>query len=88
MITRSAGRVGMMSKSPKRKATKLEQQNGVTETIAADCPCKDISSEEYFRRISEKAYELYQKRGYSDGQSQDDWFEAEKLVKEEVVKIF
>ncbi len=89
MATAQTNRISNNIKSPKRrKATKLELQDGIMETIAADCPCKDMSTEEYFRRISEKAYDLYQKRGCGDGNEQNDWFEAERLVKEELNKIF
>ncbi len=31
--------------------------------------------------IRKKAYELYEKRGYSSGNDQADWFEAERIVK-------
>ena len=31
------------------------------------------------QRISEKAYELYQKRGHLHGQDLEDWLEAERL---------
>ena len=31
-------------------------------------------------RIAEKAYELYQCRGYYHGRDLDDWLEAERLV--------
>jgi hypothetical protein len=34
--------------------------------------------------ISEKAYELYQKRGCCDGCDLDDWLEAERLITVEV----
>ena len=30
-----------------------------------------------------KAYELYEQRGYLPGNELDDWFEAERLIKEE-----
>ena len=35
-------------------------------------------------RISKKAYELWQERGYRDGQDFKDWLDAEALVMEEV----
>lgn len=36
--------------------------------------------EELTRRIREKAFELFQKRGYAHGSDQADWFEAERIV--------
>lgn len=35
-------------------------------------------------RISRKAYELWQERGYRDGQELEDWLDAEVLVMEEI----
>ena len=35
-------------------------------------------------RISKKAYELWQERGYRDGQDFKDWLDAEALVMEEI----
>lgn len=36
--------------------------------------------------IQKKAYDLYLKRGRKSGSELSDWFEAEKLVKDEVRK--
>jgi len=36
-----------------------------------------------WRRVSEKAFELYQSRGGVDGRHLDDWLEAERLIDEE-----
>jgi len=35
-------------------------------------------------RIQEKAYRLFEKRGYSHGNDWSDWLEAERLVKKEL----
>ena len=35
-------------------------------------------------RISKKAFELWQERGYRDGHDLEDWLDAEALVTEEV----
>ena len=35
-------------------------------------------------RILKKAYELWQERGYRDGQDLDDWLDAEVIVMEEI----
>jgi hypothetical protein len=35
-------------------------------------------------RISKKAFELWQARGYRDGHDLDDWFDAEAIVMEEI----
>ena len=33
------------------------------------------------KRIEEKAYELYERRGYSHGNDLADWLEAERMIK-------
>ena len=35
-------------------------------------------------RISSKAYELWQERGYRDGQDLEDWLDAVAIVMEEI----
>jgi len=35
-------------------------------------------------RISQKAFELWQERGYRDGHDLDDWFDAKTIVMEEI----
>ncbi|HZO53567.1 MAG TPA: DUF2934 domain-containing protein [Bryobacteraceae bacterium] len=35
-------------------------------------------------RITKKAFELWQERGYRDGHDLEDWFDAEAIVKEEI----
>jgi hypothetical protein len=35
-------------------------------------------------RISNKAFELWQERGYRDGQDLEDWLDAEAIVMEEI----
>ncbi len=41
-----------------------------------------LDQEEYNRRVSAKAYELYAQRGYKHGYHQEDWAQAERIVKE------
>jgi len=36
-----------------------------------------------WKRISQKAFELWQERGYRDGQDLEDWLDAETIVMEE-----
>ena len=44
-----------------------------------------ISDEELYLQVATKAYELYQQRGEEHGHDLDDWFTAERLVKEELL---
>lgn len=41
------------------------------------------SDAELNQAIAKKAYELFQKRGYSHGNDWQDWLEAERLVKKQ-----
>ena len=43
----------------------------------------DFSFSEKQEIIEKKAFELFEKRGYSQGRDWDDWFTAEKLVQNE-----
>jgi hypothetical protein len=45
---------------------------------------RKITADEFIARVRMKAYEIYEKRGYSHGQDLDDWLEAERIVKEEL----
>ncbi len=40
-----------------------------------------LSGDEFFAKVQQKAFELYEKRGFTSGNEWSDWFEAEKLVK-------
>ena len=37
-----------------------------------------------WERISKKAFELWQERGYRDGHDLEDWLDAETIVMEEI----
>lgn len=41
-----------------------------------------LDQEEYNRRVAAKAYELYAQRGYKHGYHQEDWAQAERIIKE------
>ncbi len=45
----------------------------------------DINFQTYMQLLEMKAYELYLKRGCQHGCDQDDWYEAEKLMREEML---
>jgi hypothetical protein len=48
-------------------------------------PPLTLNSEELYGQVATKAYELYQKRGEEHGHDLDDWFTAERLVKDELL---
>ena len=41
-------------------------------------------SDGLWERISRKAFELWQERGYRDGHDLEDWFDAKTIVMEEI----
>lgn len=43
-----------------------------------------LNDNEARRRIAEKAYELYERRGFCHGCDLDDWLEAERLLLAEI----
>jgi hypothetical protein len=45
---------------------------------------RKLTADEFIARVRMKAYEIYEKRGYSHGQNLDDWLEAERIVKKEL----
>ncbi len=81
-----------MEKTKTRSAKKITDTVKKIVGIADDKPAalkkasakKEISQEELGRRIQDKAYELYVKRGCTPGDPQNDWYEAERLVKAEL----
>ncbi|HBO97197.1 MAG TPA: hypothetical protein DE315_01900 [Candidatus Omnitrophica bacterium] len=46
----------------------------------------NINSPEIRQRVEKKAYELYEQRGYTNGNDLQDWLEAEQIVVCELVK--
>ncbi|MBN2097855.1 MAG: DUF2934 domain-containing protein [Candidatus Omnitrophica bacterium] len=44
----------------------------------------NIDSQELFSRTQRKAYELFEKKGYTHGDDWTDWLKAERLVKKEL----
>jgi hypothetical protein len=39
------------------------------------------SKGDFYKKVAEKAYELYAARGYKNGHDVEDWIKAEKIVK-------
>jgi hypothetical protein len=56
-------------------------QNRRTLSLAAR---RRTSEDEWYRRVSRKAFELYQQRGEEPGHDIDDWLTAERLVQDEL----
>ena len=66
-------------------ATKLtvKKKTSVRSPLAAS-PQSNALPDGMWERISRKAFELWQDRGYRDGHDLDDWLDAEAIVMEEI----
>lgn len=45
-----------------------------------------INSSEIYQRVEKKAYELYEQRGYTNGNDLQDWLDAEQIVARELAR--
>lgn len=45
---------------------------------------KQVSQDDFWRRVEQKAYEIYVSRGADHGNDQHDWYEAERAVRAEL----
>ncbi|MBF0486255.1 MAG: DUF2934 domain-containing protein [Candidatus Omnitrophica bacterium] len=43
-----------------------------------------VSQDEFFRRVQDRAYEIFVNRGCVHGNELNDWYEAEKIVRAEI----
>jgi hypothetical protein len=61
--------------------------NGGGESRVTTTPlASGLSTLEFNARVARKAYELFEARGRDEGRDVEDWLEAERLVKEELVQ--
>ncbi len=66
-------------------ATKLTVKKKTSMRSPVTAPSRSIELPNGIRsRISNKAFELWQERGYRDGHDLADWFDAEAIVMEEI----
>ncbi len=59
----------------------VQKEGGLLAPPSAGSAEKDPNLQ---KKVSEKAYELYQKRGEVHGNDLADWLEAERIVQEEI----
>lgn len=45
-----------------------------------------FSNVEFYARVARKAYDLFERRGREEGHDVEDWLEAERLVKDELLQ--
>lgn len=65
----SVSKKGNTKSSPSKRSTRTRRKNS-----------REIPPEELYRRISEAAYFIAERRGFADGRCEEDWYEAERLV--------
>jgi len=70
----------MMKKVIKKLARKSAPKSKKTVKGTRKKPSGGVSPEELYAMIEKKAFELYEKRGFSHGDDQADWYRAEKSV--------
>ena len=81
-----------MEKTKTRSAKKITDTikkivgQGDDKPVAVKKPAakKAVSRDEISRRIQDKAFELYLRRGCTHGDDQNDWYEAERIVSAEM----
>jgi hypothetical protein len=71
----------MVKKSfQKEEATMKKQSNKKSNPSNSSLPETAVPDSALSERIAQKAYELYEKRGWAHGHDTEDWLEAERLV--------
>jgi hypothetical protein len=71
------------TRPPQRDGKDKERERPTQESPSASPAGRIVADEQYTARVSQKAYELYEKRqGTTD---LEDWLEAERLVKMELL---
>ena len=69
-----------MMKKVIKKLTKKTTAKKTKTSSSRKKTSKKMTTEELSGLIEQKAYELYVNRGYTHGDDQGDWYEAEKAV--------
>jgi len=95
MATRQAGPGGKRKGSERKAATSdpSEQSQARASDADADSAAESngeaqvsiLSVVEFNARVARKAYGLFEQRGRHEGHDIEDWLEAERLVKEELL---
>jgi hypothetical protein len=72
-------------KSAKAPAASTSGSPNASQTTTATSE-SGLSLLEYNARVARKAYDLFERRGRDEGHDVEDWLEAERLVKEELLQ--
>ena len=80
---RETGAVADRSETQSGQAGSMPSSEPGTATVAGGVAGggQDPQGEPTLDRIAERAYEIYQRRGGTDGQDMDDWLQAERELR-------
>jgi len=80
------GAIKMTTKSRRQKLANAARMTTTPEApVAEGRPI--LFSDDVNHKISERAFELFEKRGRMDGFDQEDWIKAEKQIRKEFLVI-
>ncbi len=81
MIKKLANKLSKRSSSGGMKKTTAKASKTASRSTSSK-----FSEQEVFSMIEKKAYEIFEKRGFTHGDDQHDWFMAEKAVRASLKK--
>lgn len=83
----SKGAKSVVRKNQSTPNPQIGEGNGAAEARVTTTPLTSgFSTLEFNARVARKAYALFEARGRDEGRDVEDWLEAERLVKEELLQ--
>ena len=65
---------------------KAASRSGEGQSPPAIQEAAPFSNVEFYARVARRAYDLFERRGREEGHDVEDWLEAERLVKDELLR--
>jgi len=65
---------------------KSATKSGGSQSSPAIPEAASFSNVEFYARVARRAYDLFERRGREEGHDVEDWLEAERLVKDELLQ--
>ena len=75
----NASKLNAVKKTTARKKVVDAQEQVDSQLVSSRT---SLNQEEFHRQIANKAYELFERRGFRHGFDVEDWYQAERLVQE------
>jgi len=76
---------GILKSTGQDEGAQHRPGGGLNEATTAT-PEPGLSIVEFNARVARKAYDLFERRGRQEGHDVEDWLEAERLVREELLQ--